>query len=427
MTLKSLTIFALVAAGMGIASTAAMAQGIDAIPANFPPASYQGRQFVDNKGCVFVRAGFDGTVTWVPRVTRQRNQICGQTPTFGGGDSVTAAAPAPAPQQRPVQITNDAPAAAKPAPGIKVATPSGNIRVLQSDPNVLRPAGQTAARQPVIVQRAPASKPAAAEPPRMVRRVPAPMTVTPQPAPREIVRAAPPSTGAGPCINGSSTRIVDGRQYVSACGTQRAPQVSTVRRGWKDSALSPSLAPETRIVPRKIYQRQQQVVVNNVPEGYRPAWSDDRLNPYRGYQTVQGYRDTQQVWTNTAPRILTSDARRHILKEPPIAYVGNARRYPVPVISTGGTATKEPVISTRSTPKASGARFVQVGVFTTEAKAQAAASRLSAAGLPVRFGTFRQGGETLRRVMVGPYNSEAALNAGLRATKSAGYVQSYLQ
>ncbi|WP_136443571.1 SPOR domain-containing protein [Pacificoceanicola onchidii] len=432
MTLKSLTIIALFTAGLGMVSQPAAAQGLDAVPVNFPPASFNGRQFVDNKGCVFVRAGFDGNVTWVPRVTRQRKQICGQTPTFGGGGgasapvTATAPAPAPAPTARPVQITADP----QPAPvrsGVTLAQPSGTIRVLPGGSGTLTPAAPTTtARTAPVVRRAPASKPPAAQPPRVVRRVPAPAPTQP----RATVRAAPPATGAGPCINGSRTRVVDGRSYVSACGPQKAPQVTSVRRGWKDSkATAPAITPQTRIVPRKVYERQQQVLVSAVPEGYRPAWSDDRLNPYRAYQTVEGYRDTQQVWTNRVPRKLTSSVRVHRKKEPTIAYVGNTKQYPTPIISTSGSAhaVKTPVISTRSAPKASGARYVEIGAFTTKAKAQAAAARLSAAGLPVRYGTLKRGGQTLRRVMVGPYASAAALDAGLRTTRSVGYTQAYIR
>lgn len=51
-------------------------------PANLPPSSFRGPQFVDNRGCVFIRAGQAGAVTWVPRVSRDRRQICGLQPTF---------------------------------------------------------------------------------------------------------------------------------------------------------------------------------------------------------------------------------------------------------------------------------------------------------------------------------------------------------
>ena len=75
----------------------------DAIPpAELPPSSFSGGQFVDSRGCVFIRAGFDGTVQWAPRVTRDGRQICGLQPTFGAGNTPVpnvAAVPA-APSQR---------------------------------------------------------------------------------------------------------------------------------------------------------------------------------------------------------------------------------------------------------------------------------------------------------------------------------------
>jgi hypothetical protein len=54
-------------------------------PAEFPPQGYSGKQYVDSKGCVFIRAGIDGSPTWVPRVTRSREQICNAVPTFANG------------------------------------------------------------------------------------------------------------------------------------------------------------------------------------------------------------------------------------------------------------------------------------------------------------------------------------------------------
>ncbi|MFZ7091879.1 SPOR domain-containing protein [Primorskyibacter sp. 2E233] len=429
MTLKSFTIIAVIAASMGIVSSAALAQGdIKAIPANFPPESFTGKQFVDNNGCVFVRAGFDGNTTWVPRVTRQRKQICGQTPTFGGtmarapepksATPIVIAAPDPAPMPAP------APQPA-PKPGISVAKPTGNIRVMQGTAGVLvTPAPQTAARQPVPeVRRVPASKPVMAQPPRMVRRVPAPPA-----APKATARAMPVPNYSGACIDGARTQISNGQTVVVRCGAQAAPKVSVVRRGegqnvdhskgWQGSALSGS----TRIVPRHVYEQQQHSQVASVPKGYRPAWDDDRLNPLRAHQTVAGYMATQKVWTNTVPRQLAYNVRNHKIKAPVIAYHAKAK-YSAPVVSSKGNT---PIVSTRSTPKAAAARYVEIGVFTSEAKAKAAASRLTAAGLPVRFGSYKKGGQSLRRVMVGPYATTAALGKALAATKSVGYVQAYL-
>ena len=58
----------------GLVGHAAHAQS-SGVPAEFPPASFDGNQFVDSDGCAFIRAGVGGAVTWVPRVDRRRNQL----------------------------------------------------------------------------------------------------------------------------------------------------------------------------------------------------------------------------------------------------------------------------------------------------------------------------------------------------------------
>lgn len=68
-------------AGFVVGAGVAMALADTTSPAELPPADYQGQSYVDSQGCIFLKAGYDGETSWVPRVGQDRKAICGQTPT----------------------------------------------------------------------------------------------------------------------------------------------------------------------------------------------------------------------------------------------------------------------------------------------------------------------------------------------------------
>lgn len=78
-------------------------------PAEAPPPDYAGQQYVDSRGCLFLRAGQPGNDSWIPRVSRQGMPLCGNPPSGrraaaaeAGGDAVTEARPQPADAAAPI-------------------------------------------------------------------------------------------------------------------------------------------------------------------------------------------------------------------------------------------------------------------------------------------------------------------------------------
>ena len=252
-----------------LASTlGAMAHGSG--PAGLPPAGFEGRQFVDSKGCIYVRASYGGKVVWVPRLAPDRQPMCGFSPTFAKGK--TASLPHASPAARPLQ---------------------------------------------------------------------------PMPATHPRPRAAPPASAS-------------------------------------------ALAVE-------------------IPEGYRPAWKDGRLNPDRGPRSAAQTERMHRIWTRTVPMRLVDAAGAKPARA----------QSPLGALTLSGKSLAR--------PQATAPAYVQVGMFGVPENARRAIARLQRLGLPVSSRSLERGGRSYQVVLAGPFSATAPLNAALARARGAGFADAFLR
>lgn len=440
-------------------------------PAEVPPASFTASQYVDSKGCVYIRAGVDGNTTWVPRVSRARKVVCGLSPSLGAGAGTAVAAAPQAPE--PVQIGAGA-NASEPAVGVRPARATV-ASVLAPKPVrtvASKPAARTRAAAPQV-QRVNIPQPSGVQRPGRVQMQSARVQQLPAPQTQPRVIRAAPQTGtalAGAAtqrrVGGSQTckgasavsqQYIGGRGNPVRCGPQDGPIVTRagdVKGGTFRSASGQILSnvnPNAVVVPRHVYEEQQASrVLSPTPKGYRPAWDDDRLNTRRAHQTLAGKAQSDLIWSQTVPRrlIVRSTGRDVTRSFPGLLYpytsqaeqaaaISQGAQIQRRVISTSGTTTKRAVRkpiamqqkqvrvaaapAPRKQPQVAGKRFVQVGTFGVQSNAQNTASRLQRMGIPVRIGKFTRGGKQMRIVLAGPFASAAHTNGALTAVRNAGF------
>ena len=376
-------VFAGAVLALGCGAFSALAQSTADIggPRERPPAGYEGQQFVDSRGCIFLRAGLGGVVNWVPRVDRDRKPMCGYPPTFGTAQVTAVQEPAAEPVVKP---------AAKPAAVVKTAA--------EPPPEAYVPA-------PVVTAKPVEAKPAPVVAPKAVA-----MAEVVPPSGNGVMkvgcRASVPVPQRLRLTNGGSVIVC-----TKGDGTLEGIQAPVYPTG-VGASLSAPLVPlgQHAGIGTGVAGARVAEPVTEVPKGYKAAWKDDRLNPLRGVGTAEGQAAQDQLWSRDLPAKVLAQAE---------------------VTVAAPTAPKAQVTaSTMSAPApaaVAGRIFVQVGSFGVPANAQGAAARLAALGLPVVQSSGAIKGRAVQVVLAGPFASVPEAQAALRAARAAGFADAFLR
>ncbi len=339
-------------------------------PSELPPASYTGQQYVDSRGCVFLRAGYGGQVQWVQRISSNRQPLCGYPPTFA-------------------------------AVSIEMADETGQAPA----------APVVVAQQTVVAAPAPRVQPAQVQPVRVA------VQPTPQvAAPRQPVQVAAAASGPGPgkigCYKSAPVAMVvplrgGGTAVVCTKG-------DGTMNGWR-----PPIYPQGAPVGASLNLPQlagYHMTGNGdlvlagaapvIPEGYRAVFEDDRLNLARGLGTASGRADQNQVWSEQVPAQQVAT---------------------LPAAKAKSAKTKTTVSTNTNAAAAPGSYYVQVGTFGVPENASGAASRLSALGFPTAKGNLNKNGKALQIVYAGPFGTAAEAQSALSAARSAGFSDAFIR
>ncbi|MGB7244444.1 MAG: SPOR domain-containing protein [Sulfitobacter sp.] len=334
-------------------------------PKEYPPSSYAGKQYIDSAGCAYIRAGIDGLVTWVPRVSRDRKVLCGFEPSLAG--PVAAAAPKQPPATDLVEIKPDGTDAA--------------------------PAKKTTAQAARV---APTKKPVRR---RTVRAA--------QPA--GIVYETSTIDGAVQGTISGATRVLPKHVYIARQNTGTIKTPKGYAPVWEDDRLNPRRAEQslTGIAQTKL------VWTSTVPRRLVDQSTGQDLTAKIAlvYPYTDAATQRRELGKVTIVRIDGKLAKR----------VVRNRRAAQPVISSRSKPAAPAKVSIAN------GRYVQIGTYARTANMRATVARIQKVGLPVKVRKFTRGGKAYQTLVTGPFGSDRDLRTALSRVQAAGYADAFVR
>lgn len=383
-----------------------MAQNLRSVrgPAEIPPVSFQGQQYVDSRGCVFMRAGLSGQVTWVPRIGRDRRPIC---------NDVTASQ---ARARLAEQVAEVTPKTMKDVPSVAVRNSQNVGQPMATIASKMTPKSQIGVHAPVVVPGLTLKMPASSAPPSKVGTATnaGQSALCPKQAP--VLQRMELRTGGTVLVctagDGLAMGWVSPRMQGVGAAIENPPGQKV--------AFSGNIRPSTMPAPQGQTVKSAQVVIAGQavhayqsPDKttYVAAWKDDRLNPLRGMGNAQGWAAQDQIWTRTTPAQTIPDAGQKKMSQ-------NNQRI-------SNSTMSRSVQGVTAVPN--GARYVQVGTFGNPQNVNNVGSSLAALGLPVAKSRISKAGKDMVIVFAGPFSSTGAAQDALGKAREAGFADAFLR
>lgn len=362
----------------------------DMRPAETPPPDFFGRQYIDSRGCVFLRDDGDD---WQPRVSRDGTAVCGYPPTLS-------------------------------ARGL-----DGKPRLRALDPNAGRSRAQlleAALSQTIITNALPGELTSDA---RALETLP---DMGPEPSPTGPARTLRAAVAAAPAVRqdmggglrpnlrlcellgydgkpaGAQAKIDPSQGYCKSLPASDLSMLSFTRP-IGSSAEAPS--PQPTVTPPRLAKAGAVVVADKAPADKTTAAKTPASK-------------------TTADQSAKKPAQTPAVRQPqPAAAKPPASKTAVAAQPAGKTpaATGKPAAARPTGPAMipAGARYVQLGSFRQAQNADRAAQRVTALGYQALRGRDRVDGREVQFIMAGPFDDRESIVRALDAIRRAGYSDAF--